>query len=417
MPSARSLAGRAARDALGLVGWNEEPALRPVLVVTLAGSIAGGLLWVFVAIWAKQRLHASDAALSVALLAGALLSAVGGTVGGHLSDRYGRRPLMLTGWGCQAIVPLAYLAVGTRTAPGLGLVSLAGLFGSLGRSATDALVADLVSPARREHAYGAVRVANNLGITIGPPLGGLLLLGDSWPRLLVGAAIASAAAFAVAVRVVPRVPPLAHAGRSARAAAAVLARDRACRWFLAFTVLAALTYATSETVLPISLTDAHGISPSTWGVLLIINPALVTLLQLRVMRRTAGIPAAVRLALAMAMMGLPYLVLTATSAIPAVAALIVVFVFGEMLWAPTASAVAARLARPETRGATMGATNAAFAAGMSLTPLIGLQVRGAAGDDAMWTLFAGLALVAGATGFTACALAFGWRAAPVAEPS
>jgi predicted MFS family arabinose efflux permease len=40
-----------------------------------------------------------------------------------------------------------------------------------------AMVADLVPPERHEAAYASVRVASNLGVVCGPPVGGLLLIG------------------------------------------------------------------------------------------------------------------------------------------------------------------------------------------------------------------------------------------------
>ena len=49
-------------------------------------------------------------------------------------------------------------------------------------------------------------------------------------------------------------------------------------------MLAYLVYVSYETVLPITAVDSHGLSPSTWGFLVIINPALVTFFQLRLTR-------------------------------------------------------------------------------------------------------------------------------------
>ena len=109
-----------------------------------------------------------------------MLAGVTGYVGGHLSDHIGRRPLILFGWGFQALVPLGLLAVGNHTYLGLGLLALMPVFGSLGGAADTAMVADLVAPERHEAAYASVRVAANLGVTIGPPIGGLLLIGGNW---------------------------------------------------------------------------------------------------------------------------------------------------------------------------------------------------------------------------------------------
>jgi dipeptide/tripeptide permease len=98
-----------------------------------------------------------------------------------------------------------------------------------------------------------------------------------------------------------------------------------------------------------------------------------------------------------------------------VAAVIFVFVIGEMLWIPTSQAVVARIAPADIRGAYIGAFGSTFAIGFALTPFIGLQVRGAAGDAALWVLFTCLAVVGAVVGFVACTRAFGLTGAAEGE--
>ena len=93
-------------------GGDVDRALRPVLAVTLAGSIAGATAYPFMGIWAIKHLSAPQSALAVTYLAGAVLAGGTGYLGGHFSDYVGRRPLILLGWGFQALVPLLLLSVG-----------------------------------------------------------------------------------------------------------------------------------------------------------------------------------------------------------------------------------------------------------------------------------------------------------------
>jgi MFS family permease len=78
--------------------WGDDldDALRPVLAVSLASSAAGSAMWSFMAIWAIEELGAK-AELPFAFLAGAILVGLGGFVGGYLSDRIGRRRVILSG--------------------------------------------------------------------------------------------------------------------------------------------------------------------------------------------------------------------------------------------------------------------------------------------------------------------------------
>ncbi len=189
----------------------------------------------------------------------------------------------------------------------------------------------------------------------------------------------------------------------------LLTRDRIFLVFFASGCLATLVYVSYETVLPISLVDTQGISPSTWGFLLVINPAMVTLFQLRLTGWTSRVPASLKLSAAMLLMGLPFLALTSTPPLTVVGLVIFVFVIGEMLWVPTSQTTIARIAPPESRGAYLGAFGSTFAVGFALTPFVGLQVRDTYGDGTMWVMFASLGVVAAGLGFVACREAFGVR--------
>src|SRR5204862_5082121 len=117
-------------------------------------------------------------------------------------------------------------------------------------------------------------------------IGGLLLLAHSWPLFFAGAAALAGCATVVAWRYVPRGGAYAPEEPPQRGSFRVIVRDRPFLLFLGSSVLAAMTYVAYETLLPISLVTTYGFAPYMWGVLVIVNPALVTLLQLRLIRWT-----------------------------------------------------------------------------------------------------------------------------------
>jgi predicted MFS family arabinose efflux permease len=382
-------------------GGDLNPALRPVIAVSLVGSIAGSTMFPFLGIWAIRDLHASQGALAFAYLTGAVLSAVTGYLGGHTSDRIGRRPLILIGEGCTALVPLGLLAVGDNVTAGLTLLALLPVFGALGGAADQAMVADLVGPEEREAAYSAVRVAANLGVTIGPPLGGLLLIGGNWQHLWLGVLPLAALAYGIAWRYIPRGGAYAPSGPPQRGSFRVIVRDHPFLLFMLSSVFATMTYVATETLLPISVTTTHNLAPAAWGVLMIVNPLLVTVFQLRLTRWTSNVPASLKLGLAMPMMGVPFLLLNWNGSALVIAVVILIFVIGEMLWVPTSQAVVAALAPADIRGAYMGLFGSTWSVGWALTPFLGLQVRAAYGDAAMWMCVAVLGVTAGITGLIA----------------
>ena len=119
-----------------------------------------------------------------------------------------------------------------------------------------------------------------------------------------------------------------------------------------------------------------------------MNPVLVLLLQLRVTRWSEPLAPAARLALAMVLMGGSFLVLLVTAAPLALVLMLVVFVVGEMLWAPNADTLVARVAPVASRGAFMGALGISTWIGGALAPALGLRVADVAGDGFMWVSIA-----------------------------
>jgi MFS family permease len=389
---------RLARRIARLVwGDDVDPALRPVLAVTLVGSLAGSTMWSFMAIWAVDELGEKNL-LPFAFLVGALLSGASGYAGGYLSDRLGRRKIILFGEGVMVGYPLVLLAVSGTPKVGVAALALAGVFGALGGSVAQAMVADLVAPERHEASYASVRVAANFGVVLGPPLGGLMLIVGGWTLLFVSVAVLSAAAWVVAYRFLPSGGAYAPEGPPERGSFRVILADRPFLLFLGSAVFAWLVYVAYEIVLPVSLVDGYGYAPAAWGFLVWINPLLVTLFQIRLTRATTGVPAAPKLVVAMLVMGLPYLLLVLDQSLGVVLVVLTVFVFGEMLWVPTSQAVVAELAPEDIRGAYMGAFGSAPAIGFALAPLIGLQVRNSFGDDATWVMFSAISVIAALLG-------------------
>ena len=82
-----------------------------------------------------------------------LVKAAASTPGGVLSDRYGRRPLMVTGWALYALVYVGF-AFASAAWHAWALLLTYGLYFGLTEGAEKALVADMVPAARRGTAFG-----------------------------------------------------------------------------------------------------------------------------------------------------------------------------------------------------------------------------------------------------------------------
>jgi predicted MFS family arabinose efflux permease len=378
-----------------IVGGSVDPVLRPVFGVSLLQSIAESAQASFLGLWALRALGSSQRELGLAFAGAAIAAVVMGNVGGRLSDRIGRRRPILLASATLAIFGGCLGFVGGHV--WLGLALIVGLGGATGAvfAAQQALITDLVPRDRHEHAFASQRVVQNIGF-IGGPLIGAALLTVSWRTLFVGIGALGALAFVVALQAVPHDRPSEPDPDTSTSTLRVLLRDPAFAVLLGAGTLAAMTYVSYETLLPISLVQSHGVAPAAWGILLSINPILVVLFQMRLTARLGGTGEFARLAVGVAAMATPFLLLSVSAALPLLILMLVLFVLGEMLGVPPSQGLIARLAPEEKRGAYLGASGATWPAAFALGPLVGLQVRGALGDSAMWcavAIIGGLAIV------------------------
>ena len=106
-------------------GDDVDQALRPVLLVSLMGSVAGSSSWSFMGIWAVKELGATSGQLSFGYLVSAIVGGFVGYAGGHLSDLFGRRRLILAGDGVLAVYVLLFLVAGHNVLLGLGFAQVA----------------------------------------------------------------------------------------------------------------------------------------------------------------------------------------------------------------------------------------------------------------------------------------------------
>ena len=148
-----------------------------------------------------QGLGVPMVVVGLVLLVSGIAGAAGSLVGGLMADRYGRLGVMTYSMMLRCLTFLLLAAL-VAYWPNIGAVafvlSLSMFFGGVFDPANNAMVADVVEPARRLEAYGLLRVAWNLGFAFGPMIGGVLLVFSYSFTFLVSALISLGAGLIVA---------------------------------------------------------------------------------------------------------------------------------------------------------------------------------------------------------------------------
>ena len=143
-----------------------------VLFLTVFIDLLGfGIVIPFLPLFA-ERLHTGGAGVGMVLAAYSLMQFICAPLLGRLSDRVGRRPIIMVGLFGSAI---GYLIYGFAWSFGVLLLSRI-VHGACAAtvSTAQAYVADTTAESQRAHGMGMIGAAFGLGFVLGPALGGLL---------------------------------------------------------------------------------------------------------------------------------------------------------------------------------------------------------------------------------------------------
>jgi MFS family permease len=218
-----------------------------------------------------EAFHAAPSTVTLLLASYSFAQFLMAPVWGRLSDRYGRKPILLVSLGFS-VASYLWLA----NADALWMLFAARLLSGAGAgniTAAQAYIADVTPPARRAKGMGVIGAAFGLGFTIGPAIGGYIA-GDhpgiaELARPAFGAAGLSALAFALTlIRLPESLPPEARSG-IARPGRLVLARAAfkrpALRQLILLLFVTVAAFAGMESTFALWAERAFGWGPKTVG--------------------------------------------------------------------------------------------------------------------------------------------------------
>jgi MFS family permease len=379
--------------------WEDLRALPRPAWVLFGGTFInrfGSFVLAFLVFYLTSRGYTAAVA-GLALSAYGAGSMVAALAGGHLADTIGRRNSIALSMFSSAATMLA-LSQATAIGPMIALTALAGFTAELYRPASAALVADLTPTGRRITGFAMYRLAVNAGVAAGPAVAGFLAQ-RSFFWLFLGDALTSVVYGCAAYFALPddgghlRQRAVVRSGGRRMIADPRLVRILAATLGLAFVIHQA--YAT----FPLHLARS-GYTSVVYGSLMSLNGLLIIIIELWVTTFTRRLPALIALSIGLVLNGIGFGAIGIAATFAALAATVVIWTFGEMVYSPVGSAYIADIAPVDLRGRYQAAYAFTYSLGLMLAPIGGTLLY-TVSPSALWLsclvlCIAGAGLLAGA---------------------
>lgn len=353
--------------------YDEFPRLFWVVVgVSFIDRIGSTLLFPFFALYITQKFNVGMTEAGVLLGLSSLFGLIGSTIGGALTDKFGRKQLILFGLVFSAISTLAFGLV-SEISVLYPLMIVVGLLSNVAHPAHDAMIADILPEKQRNEGFSILRVVGNLAWIIGPTIGGFLANINFFYLFLVDAVISCIVA-AIIFRVIPETKPEPHAHEQSETflqsvlGYRVALRDLAFMAFIVASMLMLVVYQQMYGTLSVFLRDNFSIDPSGFGFLMTTSAITVVIFQFFVSRLIKHRPPFLMMAIGTAFYVIGFTLFGIVTTYVLFALNIVIITIGEMIVMPMSQAIAANFAPEDMRGRYMAVFGLTWAIPSTIGP-------------------------------------------------
>jgi len=402
--------------------YHEFPQKFWIIILTFfIDSIGGTLLFPFFSLYITGKFNVGMTQAGMVLATFSIFGIAGNMIGGALTDRFGRRKLILFGLVFSALSTLS-LGFVNSLAVLFPLAAFIGLLSDVAGPAHQAMMADILTEKQRQEGFGLMRVVRNLAWIIGPSIGGFVA-NYSFTLLFVIDAIVSCIVAVIFYKFMPETKPEHHHEENKPHESfwqtikgyGVVLKDFAYGAFILAAILMGAVYQQMYNSLSVYLRDNHSINPQGYGFLMTTSAITVILFQFWVSRRIKHRPPFVIMAVGTLFYMIGFSMFGFVAAYWMFMSAIVVITIGEMLIMPTSQTLAANFAPEEMRGRYMAIFGLTWLLPSTFAPMLAGIILDNYNPNLLWYI-GGILCAISALGFFALHLRLGGQQRFMSEP-
>jgi MFS family permease len=345
-----------------------------LIIVTFIDRLGGALLFPFFALYITSKFGVGMTQVGVLFAVFSFSSFIGSFLGGALTDRMGRKGMLIFSLIASSFSALAMGLVNSMDAF-FALAVIVGILTDTGGPAYNAMVADLLPETKRAQGYGIIRVVFNLAVVIGPAVGGFMAT-RSYLLLFVADAVISLISAGIVYFFLPETKPEVQPGTPSESVLTTfkgyfkVLQDTLFMMFIGACILMGLVYMNMNTTLGVYLRDSHEVIESGYGLILTLNALMVVVLQFPITRKIERYPPMLMMALGTVLYAIGFAMYGFVSVYFLFMVAMVIITVGEMLVAPVSQALTAQFAPEDMRGRYMAMFGFSWGIPFAVGPLL-----------------------------------------------
>ncbi|HEX7556282.1 MAG TPA: MFS transporter [Leptolinea sp.] len=356
------------------------------LLISTSGA---SMIWPFLMVYVSGRLHLPLTAAATIMTINAAAAILFTFVAGPATDRFGRKWVMVISLLGNGLVYILYQEASTLWQFSI-ISALAGAFNPLFRVGADAMLADLIPAEKRIDAYSLLRLSNNLGVSIGPAIGGFLASSSYTIAFLCAAGGMCTYGLMMLILGKETIPSYKKDQKIIKQPSekfggyGIIFRDRPYMQFVAVFALIQICAALVWVLLAVYSKQQYGMPENQYGFLPTTNGIMIVLLQLGITNWTRRYPTYSMLALGSFFYGFATLSIAFMTGFWGFWLSMVILTMGEMILMPTSSTFAANMAPSDMRGRYMSLYSLTWGLSMGIGPVLGGLLSDNLGPRTIW---------------------------------